>query len=74
VEGEVLEDGEQMRYPHRAEEEADRVELSFSRTEQDQYSLPQSLRSELEKLERLVHQETAVEEVQVRPFTWVEIL
>ena len=57
-----------MRYPHRAVAVEVKVELSFSRAERDQYSLPQSLRSDLEKLERLVHPETAAEEVQGRPF------
>jgi hypothetical protein len=74
VEREVLEDGEETRYLHRVEEEVDRAELSFSRAEQGQYRLPQSLRLQQAKLELQGRQETAEEEVLDRQFPWAEML
>ena len=70
----MLEVGEETRYLHRVEAVVDRVELSFSRAEQGQYRLPQSLPSQQEKLELRGRQETAVEEVLDQPFPWAEML
>jgi hypothetical protein len=66
VEREVLEDGEETRYLHRVEAVVDRVELSFSRAEQGQYKVQQSLRLQQAKLELQGQQETAVVEVLYR--------
>jgi hypothetical protein len=74
VEREVLEVGEETRYLHRVEAVVDRAELSFSRAEQGQYRLRQSLRSQQEKLELQGLPETAAEEVLDRPFPWAEML
>jgi hypothetical protein len=74
VEREVLEDGEETRYLHRVEAVVDRVELSFSRAEQGQYKVQQSLRLQQAKLELQGLPETAAEEVLDRPFPWAEML
>lgn len=70
----MLEDGEETRYLHRVEAVVDRAELSFSRAEQGQYKLPQSLRLQQEKLELRGLPETAAEEVLDQPFPWAEML
>jgi len=70
----VLEVGEETRYLHRVEAVVDRAELSFSQAEQGQYRVPQSLRSQQEKLELQGLPETAAEEVLDRPFPWAEML
>jgi D-glycero-alpha-D-manno-heptose 1-phosphate guanylyltransferase len=74
LEREVLEVGEETRYLYRVEAVVDRAELSFSRAEQGQYRLPQSLRSQQEKVELQGLPETAAEEVLDRPFPWAEML
>jgi hypothetical protein len=74
VEREVLEVGEETRYLYRVEAVVDRAELSFSQAEQGQYRVPQSLRSQQEKLELQGLPETAAEEVLDRPFPWAEML
>lgn len=70
----MLEDGEQTRYLHRVEAVVDRAERSFSRAEQGQYRLPQSLHLQQAKLELQGRQETAEEAVLDRRFPWAEML